>query len=467
MNQEVKVINGYKIKDETARESIESINTDIDIINTSNPYYDEITYTKERHYDADCYITTIPKYDSNHNQIDLYVGDCVGGYTPLTYAQKEHTTLTINASLTIVDSTTGIGAVPSIISNGEIIRQNDMLGEGIPDYLLYLGIKADRSISEYKVNETTAQDMIDDGVLQAFDVFWKLVDNGEPTDLTDVYTNEGVQADERQGPRQCIGIKGNGDIIILTCDGRVENSPGLYSHEQQQILIDKGCVNAWNLDGGGSTSTTIKGSKINRNVDGHGTKDRAIRYTLNAKKQNLLNPLFTEIMSKIGEEKQNLNEHIMADTTASKVRTLVTIDGYYLGDLYDTEQDYYPIAYDRKTGNEYSTELVELVKASDEDTLYTRFKINKTGYFKITSNVEVISRAIKQHRISLYRINNNYKIPGSDIGNSSTLETAQRIELCNTGFINNRSVDYVYELRLVTDLTNTIEDAGCIMIEEM
>jgi len=55
-------------------------------------------------------------------------------------------------------------------------------------------------------------------------------------------------------PRSAIGIKANGKVILLTVDGRQENSAGLSLHELTKIMRWLGCVSAINLDGGGSTT---------------------------------------------------------------------------------------------------------------------------------------------------------------------------------------------------------------------
>lgn len=65
-------------------------------------------------------------------------------------------------------------------------------------------------------------------------------------------------------PRTCIGIKPNGKIIMLTVDGRHENSAGLSLFELTKVMKWLGCKTAINFDGGGSTTLwTNKGGVIN------------------------------------------------------------------------------------------------------------------------------------------------------------------------------------------------------------
>lgn len=55
-------------------------------------------------------------------------------------------------------------------------------------------------------------------------------------------------------PRSAIGIKANGKVILLTVDGRQDNSAGLSLLELTKLMRWLGCVSAINLDGGGSTT---------------------------------------------------------------------------------------------------------------------------------------------------------------------------------------------------------------------
>lgn len=293
MNNEVKTINGYSIKDENSRNQINDVKN-------KPEYYDEITYTKERYYDTDCYFTTIPKYDNDNNEILLYIGEVPTGSSPTKYARDNYTTFTSNATLKLSTNA-------SVIANGEIINDVDI--SGALDTYVYLGIKENRVLKQYQGNQTSAQDMLEDGCLQAFLVYYPILKDSLVLDMSQVITGD-PDVPTKKNPRQCLGQKSDGTIIMLSCDARTNINAGLTSEETAQLLLDKGCVNAWNLDGGGSTSTTIKGSKLNRNIDSNGTKDRYISYTLNAKKDTF-NPELAKVYSKIGEEKQNIIQQLI------------------------------------------------------------------------------------------------------------------------------------------------------------
>ena len=369
-----------------------------------NNYIDEITVQQIRKFDTDCYVFTIPKYTANGELIMPHVeyGD---NESPLNHADSTFSTLTANASLTIkAPEGSGLSnAIPSIIGDGEIIRSHDdFVGSSLADNYMYLGIKADRSISEFKVNNTTAQNMIDAGVVQAFDVYYKLVEHGVASDLTNVVTNESTVV-TNPNPRQCLGVKLDGTIIILTCDGRTGNDSGLTSAQTQEVLIELGCYDAWNLDGGGSTSSAYKGSKINRNIDNNRTTERNIPYTLNFRKE-IIDEELAKAYSTIGREKQNTLEQVYESVVQNATTDISHLDLNNLTDkvylAYGNGMDNKPIGtngyflnlphsqsqyrnqyslqkyYNRDTGRSYSRRIVSGSMTDWEvDNLYMR-KVN-------------------------------------------------------------------------------------------
>ncbi len=60
-------------------------------------------------------------------------------------------------------------------------------------------------------------------------------------------------------PRTCLGLKPNGRIILLTVDGRNENSAGMSLFELTKLMRWLGCTSAINFDGGGSTTLWVSG----------------------------------------------------------------------------------------------------------------------------------------------------------------------------------------------------------------
>jgi len=60
-------------------------------------------------------------------------------------------------------------------------------------------------------------------------------------------------------PRTCLGIKPNGKVILLTVDGRNDQSAGMSLIELTKLMKWLGCTSAINFDGGGSTTLWVSG----------------------------------------------------------------------------------------------------------------------------------------------------------------------------------------------------------------
>lgn len=304
----------------------EKINTD------DNNYYDEIKHTTKRINGTDVYFVDIPKLDKNGQPIMPYiaqnaqdrfydVGTGVGGYhdsptgrneTPTEYARSEHTTLTVNGSSSVkVANNTYVNG--NIIGNGKIINTwiNQPDTVHVPANFVYVGIMKDRSLQEFPFG-TSAQQMLDAGVQDSWLSYWRLIRASAIVDNSTSVGNEGHSTAGDPNPRLGLGIKDNGTLVIAACDGRTDTNTGLTSNDFAQAMMDYGCVNAWNMDGGGSTSVTLRGSKINRNIDGNGTEDRAISYTFNIKKPGAGGGT-TDAYSQAGKVQQRVIQQVMPD----------------------------------------------------------------------------------------------------------------------------------------------------------
>ena len=59
-------------------------------------------------------------------------------------------------------------------------------------------------------------------------------------------------------PRSAIGYTQNNELIMIVVDGRQVNSRGVYLEELAIMMHDLGCVEALNLDGGGSSALLVQ-----------------------------------------------------------------------------------------------------------------------------------------------------------------------------------------------------------------
>jgi len=71
-------------------------------------------------------------------------------------------------------------------------------------------------------------------------------------------------------PRTIIGQYANNDLIVIVVDGRQgEYSTGITLERLQDKLLELGVIDAYNLDGGGSTAMYFKGQILNKPSDGN------------------------------------------------------------------------------------------------------------------------------------------------------------------------------------------------------
>lgn len=74
----------------------------------------------------------------------------------------------------------------------------------------------------------------------------------------------------KTNPRTAIGRTADGRIVLFVCEGRemTEGVAGYTTEEVAKILLDLGCVEALNLDGGGSTCMLVNGKETVKPSDG-------------------------------------------------------------------------------------------------------------------------------------------------------------------------------------------------------
>ncbi len=77
----------------------------------------------------------------------------------------------------------------------------------------------------------------------------------------------------KRHPRTAAGIRADGVIVLVTVDGRqIATSVGMTIPELGALMVEFGCVEAINLDGGGSTAMVIKGKVANSPSDAGGER---------------------------------------------------------------------------------------------------------------------------------------------------------------------------------------------------
>lgn len=409
-------------------------------------FYDEITvatgtYTNGDGNDTTYYLATVPMTDSDGHQIDIYAG-FDNNTSPLTYAQENLTTLTTNTSLDLV------AGKPAVISNGEIVREStfDSIASSYP-FVVYVGFDANRVPHEYPIT-TTPSVMINDGILNAAAAYYRLVQDGEALDVSNI----GLPSSNlKTNPRMAMFTKSDGSICFLACDGRDSIDEGLTPSELANLMIDLGAVQGWNMDGGGSASMVTCGSKINRNVDDNGITDRGIKVTWNVGSK-YSNPATQQAIVKVGVEKQRLIRQILTYLGIATTESSVDPTALGAGEYYIVHAVNIPSA----TSNNGFCKVLKK-KNSQVSRVYWYPYSSHIYYMKWTSDGETWSEWIKLNVNEVWDLGadipsnanlNSYTAPGKyRVGTSATAGTISNIPTASGGTLfvyqgNNSNVVY-------------------------
>lgn len=108
------------------------------------------------------------------------------------------------------------------------------------------------------VGTFSIQKAIEMGVTDAAKYGPTLIVNNVPTES--LGTGGGLN------PRTAIGQRADGAMLLLVIDGRQSNSLGASLVDIQDVMLKFEAVNAYNLDGGSSTSMLYNGEHINSNA---------------------------------------------------------------------------------------------------------------------------------------------------------------------------------------------------------
>ena len=159
-----------------------------------------------------------------------------------------------------------------VIKNGQVYRDTDRNSD-YEDLAVY----SDGSFKTFKESDTTAQKLVDSGVVNTFAFGPTLVENGKIA----VSENEEVGQAMADNPRTAIGVieesDGSVHYIVIVSDGRTSESSGLTLYEMAELMKSYGVTTAYNLDGGGSSTMYFNGQVINKpTTNGNKISERAV-----------------------------------------------------------------------------------------------------------------------------------------------------------------------------------------------
>ena len=142
-----------------------------------------------------------------------------------------------------------------LVMNGKVVKSTGTWGDNYYYFAILKNGKAEiRCLSD-------SSDLSD--VQEAIGGPYKLVTNGKVDGKVDEWTN--LFDDKSLMPRNAIGIKENGEVVLFGADGRqAPKSVGMSYEEIAQTMVQLGCKDAIYIDGGGSYTYASKSEGTNK-----------------------------------------------------------------------------------------------------------------------------------------------------------------------------------------------------------
>ena len=211
-----------------------------------------IAISTVRTSDTDVYVADV-QLSSAENLKTALAEDTFGNNITQTTSEMAQTN---NAILAVNGDYYGANKRGYVIKNGVLYRDTVRQGDETEDLAIY----ADGSFAIIDETQVTAQELLDSGVVQLLAFGPALIENGTVA----VSGSDEVSRAKANNPRTAIGIIDDLHYIIVVADGRTEESEGLSLLELAQLMESYGCVTAYNLDGGGSSTMVFNGVVVNQ-----------------------------------------------------------------------------------------------------------------------------------------------------------------------------------------------------------
>lgn len=207
------------------------------------------------------------------NDTQIYVADVTlssADYLKTALAQNSYgTNVTAKTSVTATENNAilavngdyyGANSSGYVIRNGVVYRDSVREDASNGDLAIY----KDGSFKIIYENQISADQLVQDGVVNLLAFGPSLVENGEIS----VGINTEVGQAMASNPRTAIGIIDENHYIIVVSDGRTSESKGLSLYQMAEVMKSYGVKTAYNLDGGGSSTLYFNGQVINKPTTG-------------------------------------------------------------------------------------------------------------------------------------------------------------------------------------------------------
>ena len=212
--------------------------------------YIEISYL--RTHDTDVYIANVLVNDPSFLKTALAEGAFGRNITDTTsnIAEQNGAILAINGDYY------GFRDTGYVMRNGYLYRSTPAKDPDQEDMVLY----ADGTVSILKEADHTAEEIRDSGAEDIFSFGPGLVIDQEIS----VTSDDEVKRAQVTNPRTAFGVISPLNYLFVVSDGRTDESKGLSLLELADLMKELGCVTAYNLDGGGSSTLWFNGRVLNR-----------------------------------------------------------------------------------------------------------------------------------------------------------------------------------------------------------
>ena len=148
----------------------------------------------------------------------------------------------------------GFRSAGAVLRNGILYRSSSR-GNGYET----LAILSDGTFSILEDAETDAEALEAAGAWQIFSFGPGLIVDGEIS----VSATDEVDQSMTSNPRTGIGIVSPLHYVFIVSDGRTTASKGLTLYQLAEVFASYGCTDAYNLDGGGSSTMWFNGQIVN------------------------------------------------------------------------------------------------------------------------------------------------------------------------------------------------------------
>ena len=230
-------------------------NSSVEPVITENSYEDGMTSIQihtMRTHDTTVYIADIELSDPSCLRTALAYNSFGRNLTDTTssMAQQHDAILAINGDYY------GFRERGYVMRSGFLYRSEAANDPEQEDLVLY----PDGSMAIVRESEISAKQLAQGGASEIFSFGPGLITDGQ----IKVSSDDEVERAQVTNPRTAIGLLSPLHYIFLVSDGRTKESKGLSLLELAELMQDLGCVTAYNLDGGGSSTFWFNGRVLNR-----------------------------------------------------------------------------------------------------------------------------------------------------------------------------------------------------------